>query len=165
MAEQLLEIAPLLRRRLGLNSGNSHKPPSSDGYRKKGSDRPCPKEKRVSGGQPGHKGKTLRRVERPGRVDVHLPEQCKVCGREIAADEPHPAVGRSQGFDLPEPKLEAIEHRLGQIECSVERSSAGNIALFDMDLACGHWSSSSRWTTKCRWSKSAACSVTCMDMS
>ena len=100
-----------LRRRLGLNSGNSHKPPSSDGYRKKGSDRPCPKEKRVSGGQPGHKGKTLRRVEQPDRVYVHLPERCKVCGREIAADEPHPVVGRRQGFDLPEPKLTA--HKTG----------------------------------------------------
>ncbi|MGQ9599053.1 MAG: hypothetical protein ACUVWZ_06515, partial [Anaerolineae bacterium] len=37
----------------------------------------------------------------------------KVCGREIAADEPHPAVSRSRGFDLPEPKLEVMEHLAG----------------------------------------------------
>jgi regulator of replication initiation timing len=42
-----------LRRRLGLNSQNSHKPPSSDGYRKK---RILPKDKKPRGGQPGHTG-------------------------------------------------------------------------------------------------------------
>ncbi len=107
-----------LRRRLGLNSGNSHKPPSSDGYRKKRVQPALPKgEKRASGGQPGHKGRTLRQVEKPDRVRVHLPEHCAVCGREIAAEEPHEVVSRRQVFDVPEPKLEVTEHRLGQIEC------------------------------------------------
>ncbi len=107
-----------LRRRLGLNSENSHKPPSSDGYRKKRVQSALPKgEKRPRGGQPGHTGKTLRQVEQPDRVQVHLPEQCAVCGREIAADEVHEVISRRQVFDLPEPKLEVTEHRLGQIEC------------------------------------------------
>jgi len=107
-----------LRRRLGLNSGNSHKPPSSDGYRKKRVQPALPKgEKRASGGQPGHKGRTLRQVEKPDRVLMHLPEHCAVCGREIAAEEPHEVVSRRQVFDVPEPKLEVTEHRLGQIEC------------------------------------------------
>ena len=47
-----------LKRRLGLNSQNSHKPPSSDGYRKKRARPAVPKEKKPLGGQPGHKGKT-----------------------------------------------------------------------------------------------------------
>jgi transposase len=107
-----------LRRRLGLNSGNSHKPPSSDGYRKKRVQPALPKgEKRLSGGQPGHKGRTLRQVEKPDRARVHLPEHCAVCGREIAAEEPYEVVSRRQVFDVPEPKLEVTEHRLGQIEC------------------------------------------------
>jgi transposase len=107
-----------LRRRLGLNSDNSHKPPSSDGYRKKRVQPALPKgEKRASGGQPGHKGRTLRQVEKPDRVRVHLPERCAVCGREIAAAEPHEVVSRRQVFDIPEPKLEVTEHRLGCIEC------------------------------------------------
>ncbi len=107
-----------LRRRLGLNSSNSHKPPSSDGYRKKRVQPAVPKgEKRPRGGQPGHKGKTLRQVEKPDRVRVHLPERCAVCGREIGADEPHQVVSRRQVFDIPEPKLEVTEHRLGQITC------------------------------------------------
>ncbi len=63
-------------------------------------------EKRASGGQPGHKGKTLRQVEKPDQVCVHLPERCAICGREIAAGEPHEVVSRRQVFDLSEPKNE-----------------------------------------------------------
>lgn len=107
-----------LRRRLELNSRNSHRPPSSDGYRKKRVQPALPKgEKRVSGGQPGHKGKTLRQVEKPDRVRLHLPGHCVVCGREIAADEPHEVVSRRQVFDLLEPKLEVTEHQLGRVAC------------------------------------------------
>jgi len=65
-----------LRRRLGMNSSNSHKPPSSDGYRKKAMTSALPKEKRNFGGQTGHTGKTLRAVEKPDNVVVHLPKQC-----------------------------------------------------------------------------------------
>ena len=93
-----------LRRRLRLNSHNSHKPPRSDGYRKKRVQPALPKgEKRPRGGQPGHPGRTLRQVEKPDRVCVHLPERCAICGREISAEEPHSVVGRRQVFDIPEP--------------------------------------------------------------
>ena len=107
-----------LRRRLGLNSENSHKPPSSDGYRKKSVRPALPKQgKRGVGGQAGHKGKTLRQVEKPDKVQIHLPESCSICGRVIEAEEKHQLIGKRQVFDLPEPKLEVIEHRLGKIEC------------------------------------------------
>jgi transposase len=107
-----------LRRRLGMNSENSHKPPSSDGYRKKRVQPALPQgEKRASGGQVGHKGKTLRQVEKPDKVKVYLPKQCAICGREISEKEAHEIVGKRQVFDLPDPKLEVSEHCLGEIEC------------------------------------------------
>lgn len=107
-----------LRRRLEKNSQNSHKPPSSDGYRKKQVQPAMPKgEKRAVGGQVGHKGKTLRQVEKSDKVEVHLPERCAICGRAFSADEAYEVVGKRQVFDLPAPKLEVSEHRLGQVEC------------------------------------------------
>src|SRR5262245_29027016 len=87
LAAQAAEIAALkakiaeLERRLGLNSSNSGKPPSSDGLR-----RPA----RVSslrersgkkpGGQKGHKGETLRQVTDPNEVVNHYPPACAICG-------------------------------------------------------------------------------------
>jgi transposase len=107
-----------LRRRLEMNSQNSHKPPSSDGYRKKSIQPALRKgEKRAPGGKKGHKGKTLRQVEKPDSAETHLPQECYICGRAILADEKHEVVGKRQVFDLPEPKLEVKEHRLGEIHC------------------------------------------------
>jgi len=107
-----------LRRRLGQTSQNSHKPPSSDGYRKKSVRPALPKpDQRAAGGQVGHTGKTLHQVSEPDQVQVHLPVACSVCGRAIGADEGHALVGKRQVFDLPEPRLEVIEHRLGELEC------------------------------------------------
>src|SRR6516165_5980463 len=70
-----------LERRLGLNSSNSGKPPSSDGLKKPA---------RVSslrersgkkpGGQKGHKGETLRQVIDPNEVVNHYPPACSTCG-------------------------------------------------------------------------------------
>ena len=113
-----------LRRRLGLTSENSHKPPSSDGYRKKSVRPGLPKDgKKSLGGQTGHKGKTLRQVEKPDKVEVHLPESCSICGRSIDVEEAHQVIGQRQVFDLPDPKLEVIEHRLCVVECCGEVQS------------------------------------------
>lgn len=107
-----------LRRRLGLTSQNSHKPPSSDGYGKKSVRPGLPKSgQKALGGQKGHQGKTLRQVEKPDKVEVHLPKSCSVCGRAITAEEKYRVISQRQVFDLPEPKLEVIEHRLGAVEC------------------------------------------------
>jgi transposase len=56
-------------------------------------------------------------VENPDRICVHLPKRCTICGREIPAEEPYEVVSRRQVFDLPQPRLEVTEHRLGQVEC------------------------------------------------
>src|SRR5664279_3529934 len=63
-----------LERRLGLDSSNSGKPPSSDGLKKpprvKSLREPSDK---APGGQKGHKGETLRQVTAPSRIVDHYP--------------------------------------------------------------------------------------------
>ena len=64
-----------LERRLGLNSSNSGKPPSSDGLNKppqRVSSLRAPSGKKT-GGQKGHPGETLRRVERLDATIDHYP--------------------------------------------------------------------------------------------
>jgi transposase len=135
VAAQAAEIAALqarlaeLERRLGLNSTNSGKPPSSDGLKKpprlrslrEPSDKP-------PGGQHGHKGETLRQVAEPDRIVAHFPSSCTACG---AAVTPAMSSGHSvrQVFDLPAPRpLVVTEHRAHNCVC--ERCGAHSRAAF-----------------------------------
>jgi len=116
--EQLEAENAELRRRLGLDSTNSHKPPSSDGYQKKTVKPGLPKaEKRAHGGQVGHPGNTLKRVAQPDRIQLHLPERCSCCGRFFRPDEACQVIHSRQVFDVPETKLAVPAHRLGQRMC------------------------------------------------
>jgi transposase len=128
VATQAAEIAALkarlaeLERRLGLNSSNSGKPPSSDALKKppraartkslRGpSDRP-------SGGQKGHKGETLEQVAAPDHTVDHVPPFCAACGAAVtlAMSTGHSA---RQVFDLPEPTpLVVTEHRAHDCRCA-----------------------------------------------
>ena len=65
--EVLLLLISILVSRLGLNSKNSSKPPSTDLNRNKKSRKTG---ERKPGGQPGHKGKTLQKVEDPDEIKV-----------------------------------------------------------------------------------------------
>lgn len=58
----LILIITLMAGRLGLNSGNSSKPPSSDPNRKKTARKKTGKK---PGGQKGHAGNTLNKVDNP----------------------------------------------------------------------------------------------------
>ena len=126
LAAAQAEIAALrqrvqeLERSAGLNSG---KPPSTDGLGK-----PPTKPKRTqslrgrsgkrSGGQPGHKGHTLRPKANPDHVEDHWPGQCQDCGAELAAADQVGEPVRRQVFDLPAPApLEATEHRAHACLC------------------------------------------------
>ena len=64
--EVMILIVNLLVNKLGLNSKNSSKPPSQDPNRKK--DPKKGKGKRKPGGQIGHKGHTLEKVDNPDEV-------------------------------------------------------------------------------------------------
>lgn len=65
--EMLLVIVTLLAQRLGLNSRNSSMPPSSDPHRTRKEKKPG--DKKV-GGQNGHVGATLSKVESPDKIEV-----------------------------------------------------------------------------------------------
>lgn len=74
-----------LRRKLGQNSQNSSKPPSSDSPFVK----PAPKSLRrksgrTPGGQPRHPGSTLAQVSNPNERRRHEPGPCGGCGADLA---------------------------------------------------------------------------------
>jgi transposase len=108
-----------LRRRLGMNSSNSHKPPSSDVYKKKAQSSVLPKSGgKTQGGQVGHQGKTLEQVCQADKEVIHHPEQCSCCGRKFGEHDAYELLPvRRQVFELPEPRLEVIEHRISCIVC------------------------------------------------
>ncbi|MGO9234778.1 MAG: DUF6444 domain-containing protein [Methylocella sp.] len=101
-----------LERRLGLNSTNSGKPPSSDGLKKPVRVRSLrERSSRQPGGQKGHKGETLRRAAEPNQVADHYPSACSGCGAALTPDMAEDYAAR-QVFDLPEPQpLVVTEHR------------------------------------------------------
>lgn len=106
----LQEQLSALSGQLAQNSRNSSKPPSSDGYQK-----PAPKSERKksgkkSGGQPGHKGHTLKPVEKPDHTVLHKITLCPCgCGADLSR-RPVLRLDRRQVFDLPPQKLEVTEH-------------------------------------------------------
>src|ERR1700680_4230067 len=125
IATQRAELAALkaqiaeLERRLGLNSSNSGKPPSSDGLKKPARMQSLREHFRTKpGGQKGHKGETLRQVADPDQVIDHYPPACATCGVGL---DPETSVGHSarQVFDLPEPQpLVVTEHRAHDCQCA-----------------------------------------------
>lgn len=109
-----------LERRLGLNSSNSGKPPSSDGLKKPPRVTSLRERSgRKTGGQPGHPGETLRRSEAPDAVVDHYPTCCDACGAPLSEAMATNFVSR-QVFDLPEPQpLIVTEHRAHGCRCAV----------------------------------------------
>ncbi|MCM4084985.1 IS66 family transposase [Actinoplanes sp. TRM88002] len=108
-----------LRRRLGLNSKNSSKPPSSDGL-----DKPPPtsmrgRSGRKPGKQPGTSGTTLSQVAVPDEEIPHFPAVCAGCG-----DRLDPAAGPAaepvirQVFDVPEVQVRVTAHLLHLLACA-----------------------------------------------
>lgn len=98
-----------LKRRLGLDSSTSSKPPSSDGLRKKPASLREPSGK-TSGGQAGHKGDTLKRVADPDRIIVHEARACRQCGACLTLSMARETETR-QVFDLPAKLIEVTERR------------------------------------------------------
>ncbi|HEY5187378.1 MAG TPA: DUF6444 domain-containing protein, partial [Actinomycetes bacterium] len=106
-----------LEARLGKNSRNSSKPPSSDGLAK-----PAPKSLRRSSGrkpgkQQGGHGFRLEPRAVPDEVRTHAPIDCRGCGCDLV-EAPVVGVEVRQVFDLPSIELIAVEHRAQRRACS-----------------------------------------------
>ncbi|MDG4791121.1 DUF6444 domain-containing protein [Micromonospora sp. WMMD1102] len=113
-----------LRARLGQDSSNSSRPPSSDGLAK-----PAPKSLRTrsgrrAGGQPGHQGRTLRQVDDPHEWVEHEPAGCGECGGDLTGARVAGVVAR-QVFDLPEVGVRVTEHRIVSRRCGCGHVTAG----------------------------------------
>jgi transposase len=129
-AEQASLIATLnarvaeLERRLGRDSSNSSRPPSSDGLGKP----PAPRQQRRGSGrpgkQPGAPGAHLAQVADPDQVVVHRPERCGGCGGDLTL-APVVGVEVRQVFDLPQVRLWVCEHRAERRACACGRVTAG----------------------------------------
>jgi len=106
-----------LEAKLEKDSHNSSKPPSSDGPKRK------PKSLRNTsdarpGAQPGHKGKTLKRVAQADHIEIHpVARVCDKCGNRIAAASVAVLPEGRQVIDLPPTRFEVTEHRVQIAQC------------------------------------------------
>jgi transposase len=124
-----------LRRRLGLTPQNSHLPPTAAGLRK-GPAEPRVKGRRSPGGQPGHRGATLKRVADPDRIEIRRPEGLCECGQALA-EPAGQVVATRQVIELPL-RREVTEYRVVQVRCDCGRVHVGDFpATVPMGLTYG----------------------------
>jgi transposase len=125
VAQLRAQVAELTAR-LGQNSQNSSRPPSSDSPFVK----PAPKSLRhrsgrEPGGQQGHPGSTLMQVADPDERLRHEPGRCAGCGVDLVG-APQVGVERRQVFDLPPLTVRVTEHQLVARRCSCGVTTCGN---------------------------------------
>jgi transposase len=106
-----------LKQQLALNSRNSSKPPSSDGF----SGKPLTKSLRKksgkkSGGQKGHPGRTLKVSIAPDVITDLKISRCDTCGLDLSEIEPT-AIEKRQVIDIPPFKPVIEEFRAESKRC------------------------------------------------
>ena len=109
LAEQQA-LMQTLQDQLAKDSHNSSKPPSSDGLKKPRTRSLRQQGQRPKGGQPGHKGDTLKMVAEPDHMEPHPVMACPHCRTDLGSIEP---IGyqKRQMFDVPSVRLEVTQHQ------------------------------------------------------
>jgi transposase len=101
----------VLQDQLKLDSHNSSNPPSSDkSHNRKVKKRVREKSKKSPGGQKGHLGRTLEKVDTPDHVIIQKLDRCSGCGCDLS-ENPVDAKDTRQIFDIPPLKLEVTEYQ------------------------------------------------------
>jgi transposase len=102
-----------LEAKLGQDSSNSSRPPSSDGPQVK---RGVPREPslRPRGGQKGHP-KHERVILPPDEIIDHKPSRCDRCNTPLVGNDPQPII--DQVIDLPVKMRHVIHHRRHRLTC------------------------------------------------
>lgn len=120
---QMTQVAELTARiahleaRLGQDSHNSHKPPSSDGPSKLPPRRSRRKRSgKKSGGQVGHPGTTLLQVAQPDTVVTYRASTCPQCQASLTT-APSVKQERRQVWDLPATRPQVTEHQALHVCC------------------------------------------------
>src|SRR3954451_22692687 len=105
-----------LEQRIGRNSTNSSRPPSSDPPSLKRRP-PAPASGKTRGGQPGHHRhvRPLVPPEQVRHVVECKPPQCRWCGDTLAGDDPEPL--RHQVAEVPPVRPVVHEYRLHRLTC------------------------------------------------
>jgi transposase len=102
-----------LQQRLGQNSTNSSRPPSTDPPSVKRAP-PRPPSGRRNGGQPGH-ALHQRPLLPPDHTLPLKPAACRHCGQALAGDDPQPL--RHQVLDVPPFRPTVTEYQLHRLSC------------------------------------------------
>lgn len=115
--ESLKTEVAALRERLGQNSSNSSRPPSSDPPQASRRSRREPSGKQ-QGAQLGHQGagRSLKSTAEIDRVVDLRPQRCRSCGRSLQGDDPTPA--RHQVTEVPPVQAEVTEYRRHTLSCA-----------------------------------------------
>ncbi|MBX3052639.1 MAG: IS66 family transposase [Caldilineaceae bacterium] len=114
--EKLSQRVHHLEDQVAKNSSNSSKPSGSEGLTKPKTQSLRRSEGRKPGGQEGHEGHTLCRVDKPDHRQVHGLNSCPHCENDLS----HVAVSgweSRQVFDIPPVQIEVTEHQAEIKEC------------------------------------------------